>query len=125
MKEEIKTDDAPHAIGTYSQAIKAGNTVYISGQIALDPVSMEMVSGNFESDLHQMFKNLKSVAEAAGGDLARVVKLTIYLLDMAYFSQVNEVMALYFQKPYPARAAVAVKQLPKNARVEVDAIMVL
>jgi len=123
-KQIIATDKAPAAIGTYSQAVRAGNTVYISGQIGLDPATMEMVEG-FEAQTVRVFDNLKAVAEAAGGSLGDAVKLTIYLTDLANFAKVNEVMARYFAQPYPARAAVGVKELPKGAVVESDAILVI
>ena len=123
-KQIIATSHAPAAIGTYSQAVRAGNTVYLSGQIGLDPASMSMVIG-FEGQTEQVFENLKAVAEAAGGSLADAVKLTIYLTDLANFAKVNEIMARYFDQPYPARAAVGVKELPKGALVEADAIPVL
>lgn len=125
MKQIIGTSKAPQAIGPYSQAIKAGNTVYFSGQIPLDPKTMEMVNGDFKNHVHQVFKNIAAVAEAAGGSLAQIVKLTIYLIDMENFTMVNEVMKEYYEEPYPARAVVSVKQLPKNASVEMDAVMVL
>lgn len=121
----INTEQAPAAIGTYSQAVKAGNTVYISGQIPLDPATMEMVTESFEAQAVRVFENLKAIAEAAGGSLGECVKLTILLSDMSHFAQVNEVMSRYFSEPYPARAAFAVKELPKGADIEVDAIMVL
>ncbi len=121
----IKTDKAPAAIGTYSQAVKAGNTVYISGQIPLNPATMEMVTDSFEAQAVRVFENLTAIAEEAGGSLAECVKLTILLSDMRFFPQVNEVMARYFNEPYPARAAFAVKELPKAADIEVEAIMVL
>lgn len=120
----ISTPNAPAAIGTYSQAVKVDNTVYCSGQIGLDPVSMQMVEG-FEAQTVRVFDNLKAVAEAAGGSLADAVRLTIYLTDLANFAQVNEIMSRYFAAPYPARAAVGVKELPKGALVEADAILVL
>lgn len=120
----ISTATAPAAIGTYSQAVKAGSTVYLSGQIGLDPASMEMREG-FDAQTDQVFRNLKAVAEAAGGSLGDAVKLTIYLTDLSNFAKVNEVMAGYFAQPYPARAAVGVKELPKGALVEADAILVL
>lgn len=120
----VSTLSAPAAIGTYSQAVKVGNTVYCSGQIGLDPVSMEMVEG-FEAQTVRVFDNLKAVAEAAGGSLADAVKLTIYLTDLANFATVNAVMSRYFAEPYPARAAVGVKELPRGAVVEADAILVL
>ncbi|HRQ55814.1 MAG TPA: RidA family protein [Azoarcus taiwanensis] len=120
----ISTASAPAAIGTYSQAVRAGNTVYLSGQIGLDPATMEMVDG-FEAQTVRVFENLKAVAEASGGSLADAVKLTIYLTDLSNFAKVNEVMARYFVEPYPARAAVGVRELPKGAVVEADAILVL
>ncbi len=119
----ISTPSAPAAIGTYSQAVRVGDTVYLSGQIGLDPASMEMVEG-FEAQTERVFSNLKAVAEASGCSLADAVKLTIYLTDLGNFAKVNEVMARYFQAPYPARAAVGVKELPKGALVEADAILV-
>lgn len=120
----INTDKAPAAIGTYSQAIKAGDTVYMSGQIPLDPKSMELVEG-FEAQTVQVFENLKAVAEAAGGSFKDIVKLNIYLTDLGNFATVNEVMSRYFQQPYPARAAIGIAALPKAAQVEMDAILVL
>jgi len=121
----ISTEKAPAAIGTYSQAVRVGNTVYLSGQIPLDPATMEMVTDSFEAQAVRVFENLKAVAEAAGGSLADFAKVTILLSDLEYFAQVNEVMARYFSEPYPARAAYAVKALPKGADIEVEAIMVL
>lgn len=121
----INTEKAPAAIGTYSQAVKAGNTVYISGQIPLDPATMEMVTESFDAQAVRVFENLKAIAEEAGGSLAECVKLTILLSDMGFFPQVNEVMSRYFSEPYPARAAFAVKELPKAADIEVEAVMVL
>ena len=123
-KQPIHTDSAPAAIGTYSQAIRAGDTVYLSGQIPLDPQTMELVSGGAEPQIRRVFDNLTAVAEAAGGTLADVAKLTVYLTDLGDFSTVNEVMAEYFTEPYPARAAIGVAQLPKGAAVEVDAVLV-
>jgi len=120
----INTDKAPAAIGTYSQAIKAGNTVYMSGQIPLDPKTMELVEG-FEAQTVQVFENLKAVAEAAGGSFKDIVKLNIYLTDLANFATVNEVMSRYFEAPYPARAAIGISALPKGAQVEMDAVIVL
>jgi reactive intermediate/imine deaminase len=119
----IQTDRAPQAIGTYSQAVRCGNTVYLSGQIPLDPVSMELVTGDMEAQIRRVFDNLVAVAEAAGGSLADVAKLNVFLLDLGHFALVNELMASYFQEPYPARAAVAVAALPKGAQVEMDAVM--
>lgn len=124
MKSIISTDQAPAAIGTYSQAVRAGNTVYLSGQIGLDPVSMQLVEG-IEAQIHRVFANLAAVAQAAGGSLADVVKLNVYLTDLAHFGRVNEIMAQYFSPPYPARAAVGVASLPRGALVEADAVMVL
>lgn len=124
-KAIIDTDNAPEAIGTYSQAVKVNNTVYLSGQIPLDPASMVLVEGGFAEQAHQVFKNLSAVCEAANGSLGDIVKLNIFLTDLSNFATVNEVMAEYFQEPYPARAAVGVKELPKGAQVEADAIMVI
>jgi len=124
-KEIIKTDKAPQAIGTYSQAVKTGNTVYLSGQIPLVPATMEMVEGDIRAQITQVFQNLSAVAEAAGGSLQDVTKLNVYLTDLSNFPIVNEVMAEFFSEPYPARAAVGVAALPKVAQVEMDAIMVL
>ena len=123
-KTIVKTDQAPAAIGTYSQAVKVGNTVYLSGQIGLDPATMQLVDG-IEAQIHRVFQNLKAVAEAAGGSLADVVKLNVFLTDLSHFARVNEIMARYFAEPYPARAAVGVKELPRGALVEADAVMVL
>lgn len=125
QKTIISTDKAPAAIGPYSQAVQAGNTVYLSGQIPLDPTTMEMVTDSFEAQAVQVFENLKAVAEAAGGSLSDCVKLTILLSDLGNFAQVNEIMQRYFSEPYPARAAYAVKALPKDADIEVEAVMVL
>lgn len=124
-REVIHTDDAPQAIGTYSQAIKVGDTVYLSGQIPLQPETMEVVSGDMGAQVKRVFENLQAVARAAGGDLNDIVKLNIYLTDLSHFALVNEIMAGYFQQPYPARAAVGVASLPKGVPVEMDAIMVL
>lgn len=121
-KQIIQTPDAPAAIGTYSQAVKVGNTVYLSGQIGLDPASMQMVDG-IEAQIHRVFQNLDAVAKAAGGSLNDVVKLNIFLIDLANFAKVNEIMAQYFQQPYPARAAVGVASLPRNALVEADGVL--
>ncbi|KPK48352.1 MAG: reactive intermediate/imine deaminase [Thiotrichales bacterium SG8_50] len=122
-KEIIKTDKAPQAIGTYSQAVKAGNTVYLSGQIPLVPGSGDLVQGDMRAQIKQVFENLAAVAVAAGGSLQDVVKLNVFLTDLSHFPLVNEVMAEYFQEPYPARAAVGVAALPKAADVEMDAVM--
>ncbi len=123
-KTIISTPHAPAAIGTYSQAVKAGDTVYLSGQIGLDPATMQMVDG-IDPQIVRVFENLKAVAEAAGGSLADVVKLNVFLCDLGNFAKVNETMALYFSQPYPARAAVGVSSLPRGALVEADAVMVL
>lgn len=124
-KSVIHTDKAPKAIGTYSQAVKAGDTVYLSGQIPLDPETMEVVPGDFAAKTRQVFENLKAVCEAAGGELRDIVKLNIYMTDLSNFATVNEIMATYFQEPYPARAAVGVAALPKGVPVEMEAVMVL
>ena len=124
-REIIRTDRAPQAIGTYSQAVRTGDTVYLSGQIPLVPETMELVDAGMEAQIRRVFDNLSAVAVAAGGSLADVAKLNIYLTDLDYFALVNQVMADYFQEPYPARAAVGVAALPKGAQVEMDAIMVL
>ena len=121
----IFTDKAPRAIGPYSQAVRAGNTVYFSGQIPLDPKSGELVSGDFALETRRVFDNLKAVAEAGGGGLQDVVRVTIYLTDLGNFSKVNEVMAEYFQEPYPARVTIGAASLPRGARVEIDAVMVV
>ena len=123
-KEIISTKGAPAAIGPYSQAVKAGDTVYLSGQIGLDPATMNMVEG-IDTQIVRVFDNLKAVADAAGGSLADVVKLNIYLTDLGNFAKVNETMAKYFSQPYPARAAVGVASLPRGALVEADAVMVV
>ena len=125
VKQIIHTAQAPKAIGTYSQAVKVNGTVYLSGQIALDPVSMELVDGDMAAQITRVFDNLQAVARAAGGDLRDVVKLNVYLTDLAHFPLVNEIMARFFTEPYPARAAVGVAALPKGAQVEMDAVMVL
>ncbi len=124
-KTIIATDQAPQAIGTYSQAVQTGNTVYFSGQIPLIPETMELNDGDIAAQTRQIFDNLKAVAEAAGGSLQDFVKLNIFLTDLSNFQTINEVMAEYFEQPYPARAAVGVAALPKDAEVEVDGIMVL
>ena len=123
-REIIHTDQAPQAIGTYSQAVKVGDTVYLSGQIPLVPETMEMVEGDFESQVVQVFENLSAVCEASGGSLQEVVKLNIFLTDLSHFATVNEVMARYFQQPYPARAAIGVAALPRGAQVEMDGVLV-
>ncbi|MCZ6486790.1 MAG: RidA family protein [Gammaproteobacteria bacterium] len=124
-KTIIQTDNAPQAIGTYSQAVKVDNTVYISGQIPLDPASMEVVRGGTEAQITRVFDNLRAVAEASGGSLKDIVKLNIFLTDLGCFASVNEIMARYFTEPYPARAAIQVSALPKGVEVEMDAVLVL
>jgi len=126
MKREIiSTPNAPQAIGTYSQAVKIGTTVYLSGQIPLIPETMNLIEGDMSVQIHQVFKNLKAVAQAAGGDLKDTAKLNVFLTDLTHFPLVNQIMAEYFSQPYPARAAIGVASLPKNAQVEMDAILVL
>lgn len=122
-REIIRTDQAPQAIGTYSQGVKVGGTVYLSGQIPLVPETMELLEGDMEMQIRRVFDNLQAVARAAGGSLADVVKLNVFLTDLAHFPVVNQVMADYFAEPYPARAAIGVAALPKGAAVEMDAIM--
>jgi reactive intermediate/imine deaminase len=124
-RKTIHTDMAPQAIGTYSQAVRCGDSVYLSGQIPLVPQTMELVDGGMEAQIRRVFDNLSAVAAAAGGSLADVVKLNIYLVDLGQFALVNQVMAGYFDEPYPARAAVGVVALPRDAQVEMDAVMVL
>ena len=124
-RKVITTDNAPKAIGTYSQAVQTGNTVYLSGQIPLVPQTMELVEGDIKAQISRVFDNLGAVATAAGGSLADIVKLNIYLTDLSNFPTVNEIMATYFDEPYPARAAIGVSELPKGANVEMDAILVL
>ncbi len=121
----IQTEHAPQAIGTYSQAVRVHDTVYLSGQIALDPATMQMVQGSIEDEIHQVFMNLRAVCEAAGGSLNDVVKLNLFLTDLGHFATLNSIMAEYFEQPYPARAAVGVAQLPRGARVEADGVMVV
>ena len=125
QRQVISTDKAPAAIGTYSQAIKVDNTVYLSGQIPLVPATMQMVEGAIEDHIVQVFENLKAVAEASGGNLSDVVKLNVFLTDLGHFAKVNEIMARYFSAPYPARAAIGVAALPRGAQVEMDGILVL
>ena len=122
MKQAIHTAAAPQAIGTYSQAIKSGDSVYLSGQIGLDPGTMQLVDG-IDAQIHRVFQNLQAVADEAGGGLDHAVKLTVYLTDLAHFARVNEIMSTYFTQPYPARAAIGVAGLPRGALVEVDAIL--
>lgn len=123
MKKIIQTDQAPAAIGTYSQAVQVDRTVYISGQIPLDPKTMKIVSDDFAAQVKQVFNNLQAVVKASGGSFSKIVKLQIYLIDMDQFTVVNEIMSTYFDAPYPARAAVQVSRLPKDAKVEMDAIL--
>jgi reactive intermediate/imine deaminase len=124
-RDIIQTPRAPQAIGTYSQAVRVGNTVYVSGQIALDPATGQLVSGDIDAEIRRVLENLKAIAEAAGASLASVAKLTVYLTDLAHFAKVNEHMAGYFAAPYPARAAIGVAQLPRGARVEMECILAL
>ncbi|EAR21931.1 RidA family protein [Nitrococcus mobilis] len=124
-REIIHTDNAPRAIGPYSQAVRVGETVYLSGQIPLDPVTMELVAGDIAIQTRRVFDNLRAVCQGAGGDLADIVKLTIYLTDLSHFARVNEIMSEYFQEPYPARAALGVAALPKAATIEMEAIVSL
>lgn len=124
-KTIVATDRAPQAIGTYSQAVKVGTTVYMSGQIPLDPATMELVGDNIENQIKRVFDNLAAVAEAAGGSLENIVKLNIFLTDLSHFPKVNEIMATYFKEPYPARAAIGVASLPKGAQIEMDAVLEL
>lgn len=121
----VSTSDAPAAIGPYSQAIRAGSTVYLSGQIPLEPETQELISDEFTDQARRVFENIKAVADAAGGTLANVVKLTVYLTDLDRFADVNEIMSAFFAEPYPARAAVQVVALPRGVQIEIDAIMVL
>ena len=124
-REMIKTDQAPAAIGTYSQAVKVGNTVYLAGQIPLEPATLQLVEGGMEAQIRRVFDNLAAVAHASGGSLADVVKLNVFLTDLGHFALVNQIMAEYFQEPYPARAAIGVAALPRGAQVEMDAVLVL
>jgi len=119
----IHTAAAPEAIGPYSQAVRVGDTVYLSGQIPLDPATMNLVSGDIEAEIRRVFDNLKAVAEAAGGTLSQAVKVNVFLTDLANFAKVNELMAQYFTRPYPARAAVGVAALPRGARVEIECVL--
>ena len=122
-RQTIQTNSAPQAIGPYSQAVRAGDTVYLSGQIPLDPQTMQLVSGDIDAEIRRVFDNLKAVAEAAGGSLANAVKVNVFLTDLAHFARVNEIMATYCTQPYPARAAVGVAQLPRGARVEIECVL--
>jgi reactive intermediate/imine deaminase len=124
-RQTIHTSHAPQAIGPYSQAVRAGDTVYLSGQIPLDPATMQLVSGDIEAETRQVFENLKAVAEASGGSLANAVKVNVFLTDLAHFAKVNEIMATYCTQPFPARAAVGVAQLPRGARVEIECVLYL
>ena len=124
-KQIISTPDAPAAIGVYSQAVRAGNTVWVSGQIPLDPRTKELVGGAIEAQIHQVFKNLEAIVKAAGATFDDVVKATVFLTDLSHFALVNQIMAEYFREPYPARAAVGVASLPRNAQVEVECIVAL
>ena len=121
-RQIISTDGAPKAIGTYSQAVRAGDTLYVSGQVPLDPATGELLSGDMERQIHRVFDNLKAIVEAAGADFSRVVKLNVYLVDLKHFALVNQVMARYFREPYPARAAVGVAALPRGAQIEMDCV---
>jgi reactive intermediate/imine deaminase len=126
MKRQIiQTADAPKAIGPYSQAVRVGDTVYVSGQIPFDPASGQLVSGDIEAEIRRVFDNLKAIAVAAGGSLASVVKLNVFLTDLTHFAKVNEIMATYFSEPYPARAAIGVAALPRSARVEMECVLSL
>ncbi|MDS4040284.1 MAG: RidA family protein [Candidatus Competibacter sp.] len=124
-REIITTDRAPAAIGTYSQAVKVGDTVYLSGQIPLDPATMQLVEGGMETQIRRVFDNLAAVARASGGGLADTVKLNVFLTDLGHFALVNQIMAEYFKEPYPARAAIGVAALPRGAQVEMDAVLAL
>jgi len=124
-RQIIHTERAPQAIGTYSQAVRVGDTVYLSGQVALDPATMQLVAGDIEAQARRVFENLKAVAEAAGGSLAQAVKFTIFLTDLTHFAKINEVMAQYCQKPYPARSTIGVAQLPRGAQVEIECVLQL
>lgn len=124
-RQTIHSSKAPQAIGPYSQAVRAGDTVYLSGQIPLDPATMLLVSGDIEAEIRQVFENLKAVAEAAGGSLANAVKVNVFLTDLGHFAKVNEIMATYCTQPFPARAAVGVAQLPRGARVEIECVLYL
>ena len=119
----ISTPDAPKAIGTYSQAVRVGDTVYVSGQIPLNPATMEMVTGDIEAEIRRVFDNLAAIIKAAGGTFDQVAKVTVFLTDLAHFAKVNEIMATYFREPYPARAAVGVAALPRAARVEIECVL--
>jgi reactive intermediate/imine deaminase len=124
-RQIIQTNRAPQAIGPYSQAVRAGDTVYLSGQIPLDPETMQLVTGDIEAEIRRVFENLKAVAEAAGGSLANAVKVNVFLTDLSHFVKVNDIMATYCAQPYPARAAIGVAQLPRGARVEIECVLYL
>jgi reactive intermediate/imine deaminase len=125
QREIIQTDDAPKAIGPYSQAVRVGDTVYVSGQIPLDPLTGTLVSGDIEAEIRRVLENLKAIALAAGGSLAQVVKVNVYLTDLAHFTALNALMATYFSEPYPARAAIGVAALPRGARIEMECVLSL
>jgi reactive intermediate/imine deaminase len=122
-KQIISTTNAPQAIGTYSQGVRVGDTVYLSGQIPLDPATMQMVTGDIDAEIRRSFENVQAMAEAAGATLAQVVKMTVFMTDLAHFARINEIMATFFTAPYPARSAVGVAQLPKGARVEIECVL--
>ena len=124
-RQMIHTERAPQAIGSYSQALRAGDTVYLSGQVPFDPATMQLVSGDFEAQVRRVFENLKAVAEAAGGSLAQAVKFTVFLTDLTHFAKLNEIMALYCSKPYPARSTIGVASLPRGALVEIECVLQL
>jgi reactive intermediate/imine deaminase len=124
-RQIIQTNRAPQAIGPYSQAVRAGDTVYLSGQIPLDPETMQLITGDIEAEIRRVFENLKAVAEAAGGSLAQAVKFNVFLTDMSHFAKVNDIMATYCTQPYAARAAIGVAQLPRGARVEIECVLYL
>jgi len=124
-RQIIQTNRAPQAIGPYSQAVRAGDTVYLSGQIALDPETMQLVTGDIDAEIRRVFENLKAVAEAAGGTLANAVKFNVFLTDLSHFAKVNDIMATYCAQPYAARAAIGVSQLPRGARVEIECVLYL
>jgi reactive intermediate/imine deaminase len=124
-RQIIQTNRAPQAIGPYSQAVRAGDTVYLSGQIALDPETMQLITGDIDAEIRRVFENLKAVAEAAGGTLANAVKFNVFLTDLSHFAKVNDIMATYCSQPYAARAAVGVSQLPRGARVEIECVLYL
>jgi len=125
QRQLISTDRAPRAIGPYSQAVRAGDTVYVSGQIPLDPASGELISGNIDAEIRRVLDNLQAIAAAAGGSLEQVVKLTVFLTDLAHYAQVNQIMQQYFREPYPARAAIGVAALPRGARIEMECVLSL